>query len=70
MKRHEKTVIITAELQVDDDIVSNFREFRKDGDSIINHLIGELIVVKSGLYENSASGCITKAIIKTIPRKP
>jgi hypothetical protein len=69
MKTKTVRVLITAELAIDDNIASNFKEVRKDGDSVIDFLVGQAISVKSGLYENSGWGIIQTAVLKTTPRK-
>ena len=70
-KQRYTTVLITAEIEVEEDLVTNFQEFRDFDKPVTDYLIGQSVKVKSGLFENSGFGSIISADIKQkkIPRK-
>lgn len=54
---------IEAEVEIEDDFVV-------DDQTVVADLLGEVIKVKSGAYENVAVGNISKAVVyQTTPRK-
>ena len=54
---------IEAEIEIEDDFVG-------DDQTVVADLLGEVIKVKSGAYENIAVGNISKAAVyQTTPRK-
>lgn len=54
---------ITAEIDVEDNFV-------EDDQTIVEDLLGEVVKVKSGVYENIAVGNISSVVVcQTTPRK-
>lgn len=51
-------VIITAELEIDDDYLNE--------SPLADDLVGEFVKVKSGAYENVACGWITNVVVPSL----
>jgi hypothetical protein len=57
MRRKVTTVIITAELEIEDDLIY-------DKHTLVQDLLGQYIKIKSGGYENVAAGNVTSVSVK------
>lgn len=56
-------ITITAELEIDNRYLDN-------KDSLVRDLIGQLVKIKSGIYENEAMGHVTSAAIISRQKTP